>query len=92
MTFNLDPDALTRAGRAAGDRAADLRDAGALATFGPTGVDDGAALERLQERVHRLASRLGSNGRNLQAFAHEAEAVDGHVSATFVVLSGTRWR
>lgn len=92
MTINLDPDALTRAGRAAVDRAADLRDAGALATFGPTGVDDAAALERLQRRVHRLASRIGSNGRNLQAFVHEAEAVDGHVSLTFMVLSGMQWR
>ena len=92
MTINLDPDALTRAGRAAADLAADLRDAGALATFGPTGVGDDAALERLQRRVHRLAFRIGSNGRNLQAFAHEAEAVDGHVGATFMVLAGTRWR
>lgn len=92
MTFNLDPDALTRAGRTAEDRAADLRDAGAVTTFGPTEVDDAAALERLQRRVHRLASRIGSNGRSLQAFAREAEAIDDRVSLTFVILSGTRWR
>ena len=92
MTFNLDPDALTRAGRTAVDQAAGLRDAGALLMFGPTGVDDAAALDRLRHRVHRLAARIGSNGRGLQEFVRQAEAVDSQVSLTFLVLSGTRWR
>ncbi|MDZ5619867.1 hypothetical protein SFC88_03465 [Nocardioides sp. HM23] len=92
MTFRLDPDELIRAGRTAEDDAARLREAGALIDFGPTEVDDAAALARLQRRVHRLASRIGSNGRSLQAFAREAEAVDSQVSFTFLVLSGTRWR
>jgi len=92
MTFNLDSDALARAGRTAVDHAARLRDAGTLLTFGPTEVDDEAALERLRHRVHRLAARIGSNGRGLQEFVRQAEAVDSQVSLTFLVLSGTRWR
>lgn len=92
MTFRLDADALIRAGRAAEDDAARLREAGAVVDFGPTEVDDAAALAQVQRRVRRLASRIGANGRHLQAFAHEADAVDGHVSLTFMVLSATRWR
>lgn len=92
MTFNLDPDALTRAGRTGEAAAAALRDAGALIAFGPTEVDDAAALERLQRRVHRLAARIGSNGRSLQDLVQDAEAVDNRVGFTFLVLSGTQWR
>jgi hypothetical protein len=92
MTFNLDPDALTRAGRDGVHRAAGLRGAGAVIAFGPTEVSDDAALERLHHRVHRLAARIGSNSRNLQWFVREAEAVDSEVSFSFLVLSGTRWR
>ncbi len=92
MTFRLDPDALTRAGRIAEDHAVRLRVASALIDFGPTEVDAAAALAQVQRRVHRLASRIGANGRHLQAFAHEAAAVDGQVSLTFMVLSATRWR
>jgi hypothetical protein len=91
MTFNLDPDALLRAGRAAEHVAAELRDAGALIDFGPTAAGDSEALARLQRRVHRLASRIGSNGRHLQRFVSEAEAVDSQVSFTFIVLAD-RWR
>lgn len=92
MTFDLDPDILTRAGRTAEDAAARLREAGALLDFGPTEVDDAAALARLRRRVHRLAARTGSNGRALQAFVREAETVDSQVGFTFLVLSGTGWR
>ncbi len=92
MSFNLDPDAMIRAGRTAEVAAARLREAGAAIEFGQTAVLDGEALARLQRRVHRLASRIGSNGRSLQAFVHEAEAVDSQVSFQFLVLSGTRWR
>lgn len=92
MTFHLDADVLVRAGRSAEDHAARMRDAGALVDFGPTDVDDADALARLQRRVHRLASRIGSNGRGLQAFVREAETVDSQVSFTFLVLSATDWR
>jgi hypothetical protein len=92
MTFGLDPDELTRAGRTAEDRAARLLEAGARLDFGPTEVDDADALARFQRRVHRLASRIGSNGRGLQAFVQDAEAVDSQVSFAFLVLSGTEWR
>lgn len=92
MTFSLDPDALTRAGRRAEDAAAQLREAGAEIEFGPTAVLDWEARARLQRRVHRLASRIGSNGRSLQALVRDAEAVDSQVSFSFLVLSGTRWR
>lgn len=91
MTFHLDPDALVRAGREAEHVAAALRRAGALIDFGPTETHDGEALARLQRRVHRLASRIGSNGLNLQAFVHDAETVDGEVSFSLLVLAG-RWR
>jgi len=92
MTFALDPDELTRAGRAAEQTAARLRQAGAVIEFGPTAVLDWEARARLQRRVHRLASRIGSNGRSLQTFVRDAEAVDSQVSFRFLVLSGTGWR
>ena len=91
MTLHLDPVTLARAGREAERAAAELRKAGALLDFGPTETHDGEALARLQRRVHRLASRIGSNGRTLQAFVRDAEAVDGHVSLRLLVLAG-RWR
>lgn len=63
MTFNLDPDALTRAGRTAEDRAADLRDAGALTRFGPTGVDDAAeTLRSVAHAARRAADFLDGQG------------------------------
>lgn len=92
MTFNLDPDALVAAARAAVGRAAALRDAGAAIDFGPTEVDDDGARDRLARRVHLLAARLEANGRNLQAFAREAEAADGEVGLSFLVLTATEWR
>jgi len=92
MTFNLDPDVLLRAGRTAVDEAAALRGAAASIDFGPTAVEDDAARDRLIRRVRRLSARLAANGRSLQAFAHEAEAVDTEVSFGFVVLSATEWR
>jgi hypothetical protein len=92
MTFALDPDELNRAGRTAEEAAARLRRAGAVIEFGPTAVLDWEALARLQRRVHRLASRIGSNGRGLQAFVRDAETVDSQVSLEFLVLSGTGWR
>ena len=92
MTFNLDPHVLTRAGRASVDEAAALRDAGALIDFGPTDVDDAAARDRLARRVHRLASRLGANGRELQAFVREADAIDDVVSLSFLVVAAREWR
>lgn len=91
MTFQVDPEVLLRAGREAERVASRLRDAGAVLDFGPTETHDSEALARLQRRIHRLASRIGSNGRNLQAFVHDAEAVDGHVSLRLLVLAG-RWR
>lgn len=92
MTFELAPDALVRAGRVGVDLAADLRETGAPAGFGPTGVDDGAACERLACRVGRIAARIGANGRNLQELAREAEAVDSEVGLSFLVLSAQEWR
>lgn len=92
MTLALDFEALDDAGRAAELLAARLRRTGLRMAFGPTEIDDAADLARLHRRVHRLASRLGSNGRSLQALVHDARAVDGQVSLTFLVLSGTGWR
>lgn len=92
MTFDLDPDALLRAGRTAVEEAGLLREAAALIDFGPTAVADGAAQDRLVRRVRRLAARLAANGRSLQAFVREAEAVDTEVGLRFVVLSATEWR
>ena len=92
MTFALDPDELNRAGRNAEESAARLRRAGAVIEFGPTAVLDWEALASLQRRVHRLAFRIGSNGRGLQAFVRDAETVDSQVSLEFLVLSGTGWR
>lgn len=92
MTFDVDPDPLLRAGRTAVDEADLLRDAAAMVDFGPTAVEDGPAQERLVRRVRRLAGRLAANGRGLQAFVHEAEAVDGEVSLRFMVLAATEWR
>lgn len=92
MTFTLDSGELTRAGRTAEETAARLRRAGAVIEFGPTAAPDREALARLQRRVHRLASRIGANGRSLQAFVRDAEEVDSQVSLRFLVLSGTGWR
>jgi hypothetical protein len=91
MTFNLEADVVVRAGRTAERVAADLRRAGAVIEFGPTEVADGEALARLRRRVHRLASRIGSNGRALQDLVRDADAVDRRVSLSFTVLAG-RWR
>lgn len=91
MTFNLDAEAVTRAGRDAERVAADLRRAGAVISFGPTAVPDDEACARLQRRVHRIASRTGANGRTLQDLVREADAVDGQVSLSFLLLLG-RWR
>ena len=92
MTFELDPDTLVRAGRDAEETAAHLREAGAAIEFGPTATLDWEARARLQRRVHRLANRIGDNGRSLQAFVRDAEAVDRQVSFTFLVLSNAVWR
>jgi hypothetical protein len=48
MTFEVDAEVLLPAARVAERAAADLRDAGLLLAFGPTGTDDAAALERLR--------------------------------------------
>lgn len=91
MTFNLDPETVLRAGRDAERVAADLRDAGALIRFGPTDTGDGEALARLQRKVHRLASRIGSNGRDLQAFVHDTQTVDRAVSLSYTLIA-EKWR
>lgn len=92
MTFEVDAEILIPAARVSERAAADLRDAGALLAFGSTGIDDAAALERLRHRTHRVAAHIGSNARTLEAFVREAEAVDGQVSFSLLVLAGTRWR
>ncbi len=92
MTFALDPDELNRSGRTAEVAARRLRLAGAGIEFGPTAVRDWEARARLQRRIHRLAFRIGTNGRSLQAFVRDAEAVDCQVSLGFVVRSGAGWR
>ena len=92
MTFEVDAEVLLPAARVAERAAADLRDAGVLLAFGPTGTDDAAALERLRHRTHRVAAHIGSNARTLEAFVHEAEEVDGQVSLSLLMLCGKRWR
>ena len=93
MTFDLDPDELIRAGRTAevaAGAAADGRCGDRVRSRPRCATRE--ALARLQRRVHRLASRIGANGRSLQAFVRDAEAVDSQVSFRFLVLSATGWR
>jgi hypothetical protein len=90
MTFNLDPAALTRAGRTSVERAASLLATADSVGFGNTDLDDAAAQEALARRIRRLSGRLQANGTDLQAFVRDADESDSLVGHSFLLLQA--WR